>query len=131
MNKHLYIIDDDESVRNVFGRELKPWARKLGLTIKSFGDPREALNQLSADADSAWIVISDQCMPELDGLSMIKVIHELYPWIPQILVSGNIDADSVVAANPPGLFSVLEKPWDHEALLRMVDRAFQFREARA
>lgn len=131
MRKHLYVIDDEEGVRAALGRELREWAREAGLAIKVYENPLEALDNLGKAAASAWIVISDQRMPQLDGLSFMRAVNDSYPWIPQILLTGVMDVESIVAANPPGLFSVLEKPWDHETLLRMVERAMAFREARA
>lgn len=131
MRKLLYVVDDEEGIRNALGRELRNWAREAGLAIRTFGNPMEALDDLSKAADSAWIVISDQRMPQLDGLSLMRSVNASYPWIPQILLTGVPDVESIVAANPPGLFSVLEKPWDHETLLRMVERALLYREARA
>jgi two-component system, NtrC family, nitrogen regulation response regulator GlnG len=128
--RYLYIVDDEESIRSALERELRRWARDSELLIKSFETPQEILKAVEADAESVWTIISDQRMPYMDGLTLIQNIHEKYPMIPMILLTGNIDIEAIVKLNPPGLFSVLEKPWEHDALIRMLDRASQFRMAR-
>jgi len=128
--KYLYIVDDEESIRNALERELRRWAREADLIIKSFETPLEILAAVEKNKDSVWTIISDQRMPYMDGLTLIQMIHEKMPMLPMILLTGNIDIESIVKLNPPGVFSVLEKPWEHETLIRMLERASQYRMTR-
>jgi len=127
MTKYLYIVDDEEFIRNALTRELRRWSDEAGLTIRSFADPQEILKALESDGESVWILISDQRMPFMDGLTLIKTINRKHPSIPGILMTGNIDIESITADNPPGVFSVIEKPWNHESLIRVLEQASVYR----
>ena len=127
MTKYLYIVDDEEFIRNALTRELRRWSDEAGLTIRSFADPQEILKALESDGESVWILISDQRMPFMDGLALIKTINRKHPSIPGILMTGTIDIESITADNPPGVFSVIEKPWNHESLIRVLEQASVYR----
>ncbi len=124
---YLYIVDDEESIRNALERGLRRWAREAGLIIKSFATPKEILDDLEISAGSIWLIISDLRMPYMDGLTLLKIINAKYPKIPGILLTGNIDIESIVAMDNPGVFSVLEKPWEHENLIHILDKAIKYR----
>jgi len=127
-DKYLFIVDDEDYIRNALERELRHWARDTGMIIKTFESPSEVLDAVKEYGDSVWIIISDQRMPFMDGLTLIGLIHETSPWIPLILLTGNINIESIEASNHPGLFSVLEKPWEHEALIDLLGQASRLRE---
>jgi two-component system, cell cycle sensor histidine kinase and response regulator CckA len=59
-------------------------------------------------------VVSDIQMPNCDGLSLARVIKQLFPTVPVILVSGNMfpDADSD--------FEFVKKPFPPAALMSVV-----------
>jgi two-component system nitrogen regulation response regulator GlnG len=129
-NTYLYIVDDEDSIRNALERGLRRWARDAGMTIQTFGTPKEILEALRMNAGSVRIIISDLRMPHMDGLALLKTINEEHPTIPGILLTGNIDIDSIVSTNPPGVFSIVEKPWEHEALIKILEKAIQHRAER-
>jgi FixJ family two-component response regulator len=62
-------------------------------------------------------------MPGFDGLQTQQRLRELAWSVPVIIVTGHGDLSSAVNAMKAGAVDVLEKPYDHAALLETVMRA--------
>jgi DNA-binding NtrC family response regulator len=62
-------------------------------------------------------------MPELNGLEVFDVIHEVSPEMPVILMSGNIPAQRIQALQKKGLRDVLRKPCSDADVVKSVRRA--------
>ena len=69
------------------------------------------------------IVITDVHMPVMDGISALQVIHEQYPEIKVILLSGHADMQLAVHAMQCGAFGYLMKPVELEELLYKIEDA--------
>jgi DNA-binding NtrC family response regulator len=68
------------------------------------------------------LAISDFLMPEMDGVSFLKEVRSLYPEIPLIILTGYADKQSAIRAiNEVGLYQYLEKPWDNNDLLHVIE----------
>ena len=74
------------------------------------------------------LVLSDVRMPEMDGLSLLKRLHQLAPETPVIMMTAYGTVDSAVAAMRAGGWDYLLKPIQFDDLLVKVERALQFRE---
>ena len=129
-NRYAFIVDDEESVRNALQRGLRRWAREAELTIVTFGSAQETLQAVEIDSDSIRIILSDLRMPQMDGLTLLKLINSKYPSIPGILLTGNIDIESIASKNSPGVFALVEKPWEQEILIDALNRALEYRAER-
>ena len=63
------------------------------------------------------LVISDNLMPEMDGISFLGKVRELKPDVPRIILTGYADKENAIKAiNEVGLYQYLEKPWNNEDL---------------
>src|ERR1700756_5447422 len=60
------------------------------------------------------IIISDIQMPDGDGYSLAKSVHESFPQLPVLLISGSSDLPTDIE------FEFLEKPFRPDALLQAV-----------
>jgi DNA-binding NtrC family response regulator len=66
------------------------------------------------------IVVSDQRMPGMTGIELLRQIKEIQPDTMCILITGYADISVVVTALNEGLvWKYVTKPWDH-ALLRQI-----------
>ena len=113
----LLVVDDEEmvvtSLRTLLGMEM-PY-QVLGLT-----SPKAALALIRHNPID--LVISDFIMPEMDGLTFLKDVRGLYPEASLIVLTGYADKQSAIRAiNEVGLFQYLEKPWDNEDLLHIIE----------
>ena len=78
------MVDDEPSVCVYVALALK----RLGLESSATTDPREALRQVLADPDRYRLILTDQRMPGLTGLELIKRIWHHHPAFPVVLMSG-------------------------------------------
>jgi len=87
--------------------------------VFGFTDPPEALR--FAQSQRVDVAICDYRMPVLNGLQLLRQIKEAQPEAARILLTSHADARSAIdAINQVGLFQYLEKPWDNEQLLLVI-----------
>ena len=60
-------------------------------------------------------------MPEMDGLSLARALHQLRPGLPVILASGFDMQRTGEADDPPNIRARLQKPYTRDTLLELVD----------
>jgi response regulator RpfG family c-di-GMP phosphodiesterase len=76
------------------------------------------------------VVISDQRMPEMTGLDLLKQAAEMRRQTVRIMLTGYTDAATLVEAINSGVvYKYLTKPWVNEELLATIKRALQHYEA--
>jgi two-component system nitrogen regulation response regulator GlnG len=114
---HVWIIDDDRSIRWVLERSLQ----QEGIKITSFETGDKALQQLASEKPD--VVITDIRMPGIDGLSLLKNMTEQVPGLPVIIMTAHSDLDSAVSAYQGGAFEYLPKPFDVDEAVAVVKRA--------
>lgn len=114
------LVDDEEDIRNALSRCL----RREGYELIGASSGPEALGILGQRPVD--IIISDQMMPEMCGLDLIKAVRDLYPQIIRIILTGYADFDTVKAAiNEAEIYRFLTKPWDDDDLRLTVRAAAQ------
>ncbi len=63
------------------------------------------------------VVITDQYLDGMTGLSFLKLLRERECPSKRILLSGHIDKETAIAAvNDAGVFRIIEKPFDRFAI---------------
>ena len=80
---NILLVDDELEVTALLKKRLE----KRGFSCKEAANGQEALDALKAEP--FHIVIMDVKMPVMDGISALQVIHEQYPEIKVILLSGH------------------------------------------
>jgi CheY-like chemotaxis protein len=112
--EHILFVDDEEL--------LVDWGRaaleRLGYTVTVLTDPTEALKTFSADPSRFHLVITDQTMPKLTGMSLARKILALRPDIPVILCTGHSVTVSPEKVKEAGIKKFLMKPVRREELAR-------------
>jgi CheY-like chemotaxis protein len=109
----ILIVDDDDAVRAMLRRLLRPRA------VIEASDAMEALDQLVAHDDIS-VAIIDRLMPDRDGLWLIARIREQFPNVAIILATG---VDWVPSSFPlgPAVVSYLVKPIEPHLLIDAVN----------
>jgi len=70
------------------------------------------------------IIVSDQRMPEMQGIELLKLVKERSPSTVRILLTGYADLSAVVeSVNTGEIFRFIEKPWNNERLKRTIETA--------
>ena len=114
---HIWIIDDDPSIRWVLEKALKA----ADFQVSSFETANAALQQLETSQPN--IIITDIRMPGMDGLEFLDIINKKYPHIPAIIMTAHSDLDSAVSAYQGGAFEYLPKPFDIDDAVDLAQRA--------
>lgn len=84
----------------------------------------EALRLLS-EHDAA-LMITDQRMPNMTGVELLKRTAEIRPHMVRIILTGYTDVGTLVEAINSGLvYKYVTKPWDNEELRLTVNRALE------
>lgn len=118
--ERILIVDDQESVRNLFVDCLS--ARYNCAEASSVS---EAFTQLRATEFA--LVITDVIMPGLSGTELLRKIVENYPYTAVIMVSGVDRPQRALDAVRLGAFDYLIKPCDLDVLELTVERALERR----
>ncbi|MFN3427925.1 MAG: response regulator [Candidatus Thermochlorobacter sp.] len=119
MNKlKMLIVDDEpqilESLHQLFDNDF------IVITAKNGED---ALNCALQNPDLA-VVISDQRMPTMKGVDLLKQIKQILPDTMRILLTGYTDLDAVLdSVNLGEIFRYVRKPWQPETLKSIVSLA--------
>ncbi|OGW39026.1 MAG: UDP-3-O-[3-hydroxymyristoyl] N-acetylglucosamine deacetylase, partial [Nitrospirae bacterium RBG_13_39_12] len=91
------------------------------------------------DAETFWqkldtmepsLVMLDIWLPGIDGLQLLKRLHDRFPALPIIMMSGHAGIDAAVSAIKAGAYDFLEKPLHMEVLLDKVKSALKHRLSR-
>jgi PAS domain S-box-containing protein len=102
----LMIVDDERSLV-ALAEEI---VASLGYEPVGFESSRAALAAFRSTPDRFDAVLTDQTMPDLNGLGLVSRIRELRPSMPVILMSGHDDAELHDRAQSVGVREVLRKP---------------------
>ncbi|GGK04132.1 sigma-54-dependent transcriptional regulator [Pseudomonas matsuisoli] len=115
------LIDDDAHLRNALSQTLD----LAGLKVMALTDAQGLAPRIERD----WpgVVVSDIRMPGVDGLTLLKQLHEQDAELPVLLITGHGDVPLAVQAMREGAYDFLEKPFPSEALLDGVRRALDRR----
>ncbi len=114
-NKILY-VDDEESNLRIFKDTFR---RDFNVITVSSG--YEALNKL--EEELVDVVITDQRMPGMTGVQLLKKINERFPDIPpeRLILSGySEDVDIKMAFEEYKLSKFIPKPWEYDELKQII-----------
>lgn len=111
----IFSIDDDPQVLRSIKRDLRN-AYKADYRIMSTDSVKEALTalpELKKTGEEVALFISDQRMPELDGVQFLEKAKTIFPKAKRVLLTAYSDTDAAIKAiNDVQLDYYLMKPWD-------------------
>ena len=111
----IFVIDDDVQVLRAITRDLKNKYRKE-YRILSTDSVKEALSsllELKNKGETVAIFISDQRMPEMEGVDFLQQAKEFYDDAKKVLLTAYSDTSAAIKAiNDVRLDYYLTKPWD-------------------
>lgn len=124
----ILLVDDERNILLALKRELHEWARERGLDVLVATSGKEGLRIVEKHGGAIEIIISDLRMPEMKGSDFLVEVKERYPNILTMMLTGYSETEEIIKAVKTGLFSYMLKPWDSEALLAEVNKAWEFNE---
>ncbi|MBN2017514.1 MAG: response regulator [Candidatus Cloacimonetes bacterium] len=122
MQKHILIIDDEDSIRELCKEFLEEEGYKVTLAV----DGQDGLDKMNYDDFDLYLV--DMVMPRMDGLETMKRIKKKQPLAVIIITTGFSSIEGAVKAVHAGAFQYLSKPINAEELLEAVKKGLQYGE---
>jgi two-component system chemotaxis response regulator CheY len=125
----LYIIciDDQPEVLHALEQDLSFFEKHLSVEVCDTGqEALELIEEIDAEGDQLAILISDQVMPGLTGVDVLKEIQSdgRFKHAQKILLTGlATHQDTINAINTGGLDHYVEKPWNKEAFSQLIKKA--------
>ncbi len=118
MGKLILTVDDSASIRQMVAFTLK----SAGYEVIDAVDGEDGLDK--AKGRTADLVLTDQNMPRMDGLTLIKALRELNQYrVTPILMLTTESSDAMKAAGrAAGATGWLVKPFDPQKLLEVVKK---------
>jgi len=105
-------VDDEPNILSAIRRAL----RGSGYRVLSADSGQQALELLAAQ--TVHLIVSDMRMPMMDGAQLLEQVREQWPAITRILMTGQSDVGSTMAAiNRGEIFRYISKPWNEDDLL--------------
>jgi DNA-binding NtrC family response regulator len=120
--KPAIVLVDDEAMILTSIRTLL--TLEADYAVQTFTDPMEAAHYLSGN--TVDVTVSDYLMPGMTGIQLLAEAKRLQPESTRVLLTGHADkASAIKAINEVGLFQYLEKPWDNEQLLLVIQQGVE------
>lgn len=119
-------VDDEPLILEALKTELRN--RFAGrFAYETALDGHEALDliaELATEGVTVVLVVSDWMMPGLKGDEFLSQVHERWPHIHTVLVTGHADREALARLAREGGkdVHVLSKPWKSAELLGLVER---------
>jgi len=117
----VHIIDDDSALR----LSVRQCLECSGFAVRDFDRPEVCLECL--DAAFPGVLLSDVCMPGMDGLALLRRVAAVDKDLPVILITAHGDVPMAVEAMQQGAYDFIEKPFDESTLIDVLRRALEKR----
>jgi two-component system, LuxR family, response regulator FixJ len=121
----VYVIDDDEAMRD----SLHFLLGSANFHVTLFESAQQFLDTLSAI--DFGCVLSDVRMPVIDGIELLKRLKATRGDLPVVIMTGHGEVPLAVEAMKLGAVDFLEKPFEDDRLIGMIDAALIQAEAGA
>ena len=122
MKEFVYIVDDDEAVRD----SLRWLLEGNGFSVKVFSNGEELLDFSKKQSHGiVGCLILDVRMPGITGVELHDVLLKEGIDIPVIFITGHGSVSLAVKSMKKGAIDFLEKPFSDEEICRLVDSSLQ------
>ncbi len=111
----ILVADDDAQVLNAVYSDLRRHYADRYRIVRADGGTTalEALREIQGRGDSVALILSDQRMPDMNGVEMLEQAKELFPDARRVLLTAYADTEAAIKAiNAVRLDYYLLKPWD-------------------
>jgi two-component system, NtrC family, nitrogen regulation response regulator NtrX len=121
MTSDILVIDDEADIRELVSGILQD----EGHQVRTARDADEALDAVRRRRPT--LVVLDIWLQgsRIDGLDLLGMFREIDPDMPVIVISGHGTIETAVAAIRKGAYDFIEKPFNADRLLVVVDRAVE------
>jgi len=117
--ERVLIVEDDRATRIGLTELVHTW----GFMTDSASDGEEALQKVTSFRPA--IVVTDLVMPRMDGLQLLRTLHEQDAEISVVILTAAGTVESAVEAIKDGAYDYLTKPVDPQRLKILLDKVVE------
>src|SRR5262245_38465904 len=114
--ERVLVVEDDAAARTGLEQLVKSW----GFVAESAADGEEALEKVTSFRPA--IVITDLVMPHMDGLQLLRALHQQGADVTTLLLTAQGTVETAVEAMKEGAYDYLTKPIDLQRLKILLDK---------
>ncbi|MFY7803035.1 MAG: response regulator [Limnoraphis robusta] len=117
-------VDDEPVVLDSLKIQLKNAFRDAyGYEMAESSDEAwEILEELSEDNTNVVVIVSDWLMPGMKGDEFLIQVHQKFPKVLKIMLTGQADIEAIQQAiEQANLYRCLSKPWNSEELIATIE----------
>jgi DNA-binding NtrC family response regulator len=118
----IYVVDDERIIRVSLSDEL----RDAGFEVFEFANANSALMQMNNIMPD--IIITDLKMPGINGVEFLEKIKKINKDIFVVLMTAFSTVSNAVEAMKLGAYDYIEKPFDNEKILVIIDRIIELKQ---
>ncbi len=122
-NIRVLVVDDEPMMSD----SLRQHLAEEGYTVETAASGAEAIDLF--DSGAYHLAICDLHLPDIDGLTLLRHMKDAKPATEVIVITGyDLGVPAAVEAMKAGAFYFVEKPFDFEELLPLIEKALERRE---
>jgi len=125
--ERILLVDDDAELLQMTAAALG----SLGYSVDSFSRPEAAAEHFSAHPARYDLVITDQVMPEMSGMELVRELLDTRPDVPIVMLTGYGEGVTAEQAKLSGVSEYLMKPVSFHALTQTIRRCLEGSEQNA
>ena len=128
LKKTILCVDDEKIVLDSLKAQLKRQFKE-GFNYEIALDAEEAMEvieELNEEGSVVIVIVSDYLMPGIKGDELLVRIHNKYPNIIKIMLTGQADQAAIDNAfKNANLYNYINKPWKEEELFQILSLAIE------
>jgi two-component system nitrogen regulation response regulator NtrX len=121
MMHDILIVDDEADIRTLTAGILED----EGFETREAADSTAALAVIEARLPSLILLDIWLQGSELDGLEILQAVKKDHPAVPIVMMSGHGTIETAVSAIQEGAYDFIEKPFETDRLILIVERAIE------
>jgi CheY-like chemotaxis protein len=126
--KAIVCVDDEKFVLDSLKAQIKKrfGNRYMYEFAESADEALEVIEELSEDGVEIFMIVSDWLMPNMKGDELLIQVHEKFPKIVKVMLTGQADQEAIDRAERhANLYRCLHKPWAEEALIETIQSGME------
>ena len=119
-------VDDEASILKALKEQLKRCFGNQYVyeVAQSAEEAWVVIDELEAEAIKILIIVSDWLMPNVKGDEFLAQVHQRFPEIVTVMLTGQADAAAIERARrQANLYACIYKPWTEEELQQVISTA--------
>jgi PAS domain S-box-containing protein len=120
--RKILVVDDEKYMLDI----MEKYAENLGHVAVLFNDPKDALQWYTNHCDEVDVIISDQCMPDMNGCQLISNMKRYNPEKTFIIMTGHGQL-TLTREDTKDIHLLVRKPFDQKQLCLAIEDAVEER----